>query len=85
MEVDGEIYHGLTNVGHNPTFENHPFSIETYIYDFDREIYGETVQLTFHKKIRKERKFATVEELVEQIRNDIETIRERYVKGKPAL
>lgn len=82
LTVLGNTYHGLTNVGHNPTFENHPFSIETYIYNFDQDIYGETVELTFHKKIRKEKKFATVDELVAQIRSDIEIIREKYVLGK---
>lgn len=79
IRVGDETHHGLTNVGYNPTFENHPFSIETYIYDFDREIYGETVELTFHKKIRKERKFGSIEELIAQIRSDIETIRTKYV------
>lgn len=79
IKVGEETHHGLTNVGYNPTFENHPFSIETYIYDFDQEIYGETVQLTFHKKIRKEKKFESVDELVGQIKSDIETIRKKFV------
>ncbi|QSX08684.1 bifunctional riboflavin kinase/FAD synthetase [Alkalibacter rhizosphaerae] len=82
IEVEGEMYHGLTNVGHNPTFENHPFSIETFIYDFDRDIYGNTVQLFFHKKIRKERKFDSVDALIAQIQSDIAMIREKYVKGR---
>ncbi|MBF7095793.1 bifunctional riboflavin kinase/FAD synthetase [Alkalibacter mobilis] len=77
--VDGEKYHGLTNVGYNPTFENHPFSIETYIYNFGTDIYGETVELIFNKKIRKEKKFDTLDELIDQIKTDISNTYEKYV------
>ncbi|NTW71100.1 MAG: bifunctional riboflavin kinase/FAD synthetase [Eubacteriaceae bacterium] len=79
VNVRGISYHGLTNVGYNPTFENHPFSIETYIYDFDDDIYGEYVDLTFIRKIRKEKKFNSLDELIKQIQHDIQQIREKYI------
>lgn len=81
--VKGVKYEGLTNIGYNPTFENHPFSVETYIYDFDEDIYGETVELIFNKKIRKEKKFEDLKDLIKQIKNDIETVETKYInKGK---
>ncbi|MFZ7132106.1 MAG: bifunctional riboflavin kinase/FAD synthetase [Eubacteriales bacterium] len=72
-------YVGLTNVGFNPTFSNHPFSIETYIYDFDEDIYNEKITVEFQKRIRKEKKFKTVDELMHQIKNDISLIRKKYM------
>lgn len=72
----GKEYHALTNVGHNPTFTNHPFRIESYIYDFSEEIYGEKIKVIFYKRIRKEKKFNNIKDLFKQIQHDIETIRE---------
>lgn len=76
----GKCLNGLTNLGCNPTFEKHPFSIETYIYDFDEDIYGEELTIVFKNKIRNEIKFDTVDDLIAQIRSDIEDIRNRYIK-----
>lgn len=79
VEYKGNDYHGLTNIGHNPTFENHPFSVETYIYDFSEEIYDEEIVIYFHKRIREEKKFESLADLVKQIKNDIYTIKKQYV------
>lgn len=76
----GKCLNGLTNLGCNPTFEKHPFSIETYIYDFDEDIYGEELTIIFKNKIRNEIKFDTVDDLIAQIRSDIEDIRNHYIK-----
>ncbi|MDO4288919.1 MAG: bifunctional riboflavin kinase/FAD synthetase [Eubacterium sp.] len=72
------VYDGLTNLGFNPTFEKHPYSIETYIYDFDEMIYGSPMTLTFKVKIRGEIKFDSLEDLFAQIRSDIVKIDENY-------
>lgn len=71
---------GLTNLGFNPTFEKHPFSIETYIYDFDEDIYGEEITIVFKEKIRDEIKFDSIEDLITQIRKDITLIKNNYIK-----
>lgn len=76
---ENKEYYGLTNVGFNPTFENHPFSIETYIYDFHQDIYDKEITIIFYKKIRKEKKFKTLEDLIKQIENDIQSIRKKYI------
>ena len=74
IEVDGKWYDGATNLGINPTFKNHPYSIETYIYDFNRNIYGKKVKLVFKEKIRGEMKFEHIEDLFAQIRHDVQEI-----------
>ncbi|MGI6110026.1 MAG: bifunctional riboflavin kinase/FAD synthetase, partial [Eubacteriaceae bacterium] len=69
--VDGKAYDGLTNLGYNPTFEKHPFAVETYIYDFNQNIYGKNVKLEFLNRIRGEMKFPSLEALFGQIHQDI--------------
>ncbi|MDI3536751.1 MAG: riboflavin kinase / adenylyltransferase [Eubacteriaceae bacterium] len=78
VTYQGKSYDGLTNLGFNPTFEKHPFSIETYIYDFDDEIYGHELSLQFIRKVRNEIKFDNIEDLIAQIRSDIVLIDEKF-------
>lgn len=80
IKVRGQEYDGLTNLGFNPTFEKHPYSIETYIYDFDEDIYGDYVTLTFKERVRGEIKFDNLGDLVAQIKSDIRNIHTRYRK-----
>lgn len=82
VEIDGKSYDGLTNLGHNPTFEKHPYSIETYIYDFNENIYGRHMKISFLKKHRDEIKFPSLDALFSQIRNDIQLIDQDYRQNK---
>ncbi len=75
VDVDGKLYSGATNIGHNPTFEDKKFSFETHILDFDGQLLGKTLRIYFIKRIRDEMKFSSVEELGTQMRKDIEEIR----------
>jgi riboflavin kinase/FMN adenylyltransferase len=61
----------VSSVGCNPTFGPGPRTIESFIFDFHEEIYGERVRLSFVKRIREEKKFAAADDLVEQIRADV--------------
>ncbi len=61
----------VTSIGVNPTFGAGPRTIESFILNFAEEIYGESVRLWFVKRIREEKNFASVEELVAQIRRDV--------------
>jgi len=63
-------YFSITNIGINPTFKNHPYRAETYILDFNRNIYEEEIEIFFLEKIRDEKKFESLDELKKQIYND---------------
>ncbi len=65
-----EIRPGLLHLGPRPTFAGSPPSIELYILDFERDIYGERVRIEFLKRLRDVRPFASAGELVEQMRLD---------------
>lgn len=70
--VDGKGYQSLTNVGFNPTFNQEAFNIETYILDFDADIYGQFMAVDFLKRIRDELKFDRLEDLIAQIEKDVD-------------
>jgi riboflavin kinase/FMN adenylyltransferase len=66
------VYNSVTNIGNNPTFkDNQIINIETNIFDFDNDIYGENLDIQFMRKLRDERKFPTVNDLVNQIKADV--------------
>jgi len=73
-----QLFNGVANVGMNPTFETTQggrggeVSLEVFILDFDREIYGDEIQVNFKKRIRDEIRFASASHLVAQIRKDIQ-------------
>ena len=74
--IDGIVYHGVTNVGCKPTIEGeNPVGIETYILDFEQDVYDKVVSITFIKKIREERKFPNLDCLLEQMRFDVNEAR----------
>ena len=76
VQVRDKKYKALTNIGLNPTFENHPYSIENYILDFNEDIYGRDIEIYFLKRIRPEKRFDTLDQLVAQVQKDIEIVRE---------
>lgn len=75
VEIDGKIFMGMLNIGTRPTFNQNADqrSIEVNIFDFDDEIYGKEVTLTFVGKIRDEKKFPGKEALVQQLHLDKES------------
>lgn len=70
------LLRGMTNIGVRPTVsERSALTIETYIFDFDEMIYGLDITVEFHERIRDERKFASLQELREQLLADCASIR----------
>ena len=69
---DGLHFMGVTNIGHRPTVD-HDFKIncETYLLDFDGDLYGKTVTVSFLKFLRDEKKFECQDALQKQIQQDI--------------
>lgn len=69
----GMTYQSVTNIGNNPTFKDgNQLHIETNLFDFNMDIYGEVLDIQFLHKLRDERKFPTVNDLIVQIRLDVE-------------
>jgi riboflavin kinase/FMN adenylyltransferase len=75
-EISGIIYDGILNIGFKPTFygktghmRKEP-SIEVHIFDLSAHLYGLSVEIFFVEKLRNEKKFRTVEELISQIKRD---------------
>lgn len=69
-------YKGALHLGPRPTFQGSPPTIELHVLDFDRDIYGEEVRVDFIEYLREIRPFTTVEALVDQIRDDVQAVRE---------
>jgi riboflavin kinase/FMN adenylyltransferase len=64
------------NVGVRPTFETgRGLLVEAHLIDFDDDLYGQTLRIAFLDRLRGEKRFDTVEELVEQMNRDVEDAR----------
>lgn len=73
--VDGKRYQSMTNVGKKPTFDDQSVSVETYIFDFDGDLYGKTVTIFFVERTRDVQKFESVDALKNQLVRDETAIR----------
>ncbi len=70
----GRRYRAVSNVGCKPTVAREQvMGVESYLYDFDREVYGETVEIYLKEFRRPERKFESTEALREQLARDIKS------------
>ncbi len=74
-KVGDTFYDSVTNIGNVPSFYGAPFSVETYILDFNEDIYGMDIKVEFIKKLRDEVKFDSTSDLVKQIDKDVEEAR----------
>ncbi len=76
LVVDGRPLPSVTNIGSRPTFPGAGNAVETHVLGFDGDLYGRRVALRFVERLRDERRFAGREELVDQIRADVEQARQ---------
>lgn len=75
VEVLGKKHMGIANFGSNPTVtDDYQKLLEVHIIDFNQDIYGELVKVSFLVKIRNEKKFQSLTELKAQIEKDIECL-----------
>ena len=72
VEVLGQVYPGVANIGYNPTFGNDYLSVEAHILNFKQNIYGQDIRVHFVQRLRSEKKFSGLDELKKQIKADIE-------------
>lgn len=69
--IAGEVFEGVTNIGYKPTVGGETRKgVETYLFDLDRNLYGETIQVQFYGYERPERRFSGLEALKAQIESD---------------
>jgi riboflavin kinase/FMN adenylyltransferase len=76
-----KIYSGIANFGMRPTFNKNSPILEAHIFDFDEDIYGDEIEVIFHSKIRDEKKFDGIKELLNQISLDITVAKQKLQYG----
>ena len=84
-EVGTRRYWGATNIGVRPTFGGTALSIETHFLENTGDHLGESMTLTFVRRIREERKFSGAEALARQISTDIAQVRELLAAAGPSI
>jgi len=74
VRLEDKLYPGMLSIGSNPTVndDNSFRSIEVHILDFDNDIYGQNISVIFRKKLRDEKKFDNLKQLMEQMGHDKE-------------
>lgn len=72
---DSRRFTSVTNIGVRPSFEEAERTVETYIFDFKETLYGQQLTVEFVERLRPEKKFAGIKELVDQIARDVEHAR----------
>jgi riboflavin kinase/FMN adenylyltransferase len=75
VAFNGHNLKGVANIGYSPTFDDHIYTVEVHILDFNENIYGKNIRVNFIHRIRDEKKFSGIKELSEQIQSDIEKAR----------
>jgi riboflavin kinase/FMN adenylyltransferase len=76
VECLGKRFKGVANIGYSPTFDDHLYTIEVHIIDFDGDIYGEKIRVNFVQRIRDEVKFSDLSQLTNQIKQDVQAARD---------
>jgi riboflavin kinase/FMN adenylyltransferase len=79
----GKSYAGATNIGIKPTFDEERPSVETYILDFEGDIYGREIRIELLHRLRGEEKFASIDALKARIAADVDAAR-AYFKAEEA-
>ena len=72
--VEGKGYYAMTNVGVRPSVDGKRRLLETHLFGYEGDLYGLTLRVELIEKIRDEKKFASVEELKEQIECDRKSV-----------
>lgn len=70
--IENEEVFGMMNIGYNPTVGGSEKTIETYFFNLDKNLYGKELQIEVLKRIREEKKFGGVEELIKAMKKDKE-------------
>jgi riboflavin kinase/FMN adenylyltransferase len=79
-EVNEKKFKSITNVGTRPTFGKNQLLVETHIINFNDDIYGNTIRVSFIDRLRDEKRFANVESLIAQISTDVESAKKVFAE-----
>lgn len=74
--LEGRVLDGAAYLGTRPTFDDGKPVLEVFLFDFDGDIYGREIEVSFIAKVRDDRRFASAEELVRQMQADCDRARE---------
>ncbi len=72
--INNQIYPSATFIGSAVTFGEDDYKSETYIINYNHNLYGETIKIQLHHKIRENKKFSSHEDLIKQMKKDIKEI-----------
>ncbi|GAB4250352.1 MAG: bifunctional riboflavin kinase/FAD synthetase [Vicingaceae bacterium] len=75
VELDGNEFFGMMNIGNKPTIGDNKKSIEVHIFNFDGDIYNKQLKIEFYKRIRNEQKFNDLEALKNQLLTDEQQVK----------
>lgn len=79
VNLDEESYLAATNIGKRPTVDDFDYvTIETFILDFDQQVYGEICVLEIHRYLRGVKKFENLEQVQEQVKKDVVQVRDFF-------
>ncbi len=77
IKIDDNIYSGVSNLGIKPTVSDEGrVGLETYIFDFDNDIYSKDIEVSLHGFLRHEMKFDNIDLLKEQLEKDVQKARD---------
>lgn len=79
--VEGQTYLAVTNVGNRPTVGGSHVTVEPWLLDFDGDLYGKELTLEFHKFLRPEEKFPSLEALKAEIQKNAQQTRKFFVNS----
>ncbi len=71
VECESGNFNGVANIGYSPTFDDHIFTVEVHLLDFDSDLYDKRIRVNFIERLRAEIKFSSIDDLIEQINKDI--------------
>lgn len=78
-KIDHKEYPGLTNIGYKPSVGSTDFKgVETFMFDFDEDVYGKEIEVKILKNMRPEVKFSSVDDMITQIQIDIDDGKEYF-------
>ena len=76
--IQGKTYQGITNIGYKPTVKENFLGVETYLFSCNADLYGQEAEVKFYRYLRPEIKFASLEELKNQMMKDIQKGKEFF-------